>query len=441
MRKNRLEKTEKVEQRVFFRPEVMKSFRPEVMKSFKSAAMKTLRPAVMKTLRPAARISFRPAAMNFFRAAKMLLTAFVAVTFAACLICGCGGEPVRTLTPADLQQPSETASEREKVLLLEHAPSENGYVGYYSRLLKQLLEGKNVGIRMEIFPNASLVGHTERADHMVAENELQMKVSGGPYGMLIRPLCYPSISGLDEAGLSKTLENQELMDFLDAECEKAGMRYLGSLPCQMLEVTSASAASTVDDFAGVRVRIEESSAREEFWDALGARPVYYGLKEASSALEKRLFEANVNNTLLDCVSYGLYWQDGYCILTDHEIYTYPFYVSEKFWEGLTTEQQEALQESVDEVCRRAAEEEVAMRQEAEAALKAAGIEIVVMSGEQRERMLELTHDAVYDKMCAIFGREHVEYMLSFVEGQAIKEKSAARQELTGQETDRQGLAR
>ena len=95
-----------------------------------------------------------------------------------------------------------------------------------------------------------------------------------------------------------------------------------------------------------------------------------------------------------------------------------------------------MQESVDEVCRRAAEEEVAMRQEAEAALKATDIEIVVMSGEQREQMLEITHDAVYDKMCAIFGREHVEYMLSFVEGQAIKEKSAARQELTGQETDR-----
>lgn len=336
---------------------------------------------------------------------------FAALLFAA----GCGSSTDETLRPSDLQASAAPAVPVEKVLLLEHAPGENSYVGGYAKMLKAELEARDVGIRVEIFPGASLVGHTERADRMLKENELQMKISGGPYGILIRPLCYPSVSGLTLEEFSKVLEDAELRAWLDQKCAEAGLRYLGSLPSQELDVSARSPIRTTDELVGVRVRIEESSAREEFWRATGAQPVFFPLQDAPSAREKNLFDANVNNTLLDTAAYGLFWEDGYLIRTAHEYYTYPLYVSELFWEGLSDRQQAALQDAVNTVCAKATDDLGRLKEEALEKMTTAGCKVMTLAPGERERLLSLTHDAVYEKLCHIFGEEQVEFMLSFVD--------------------------
>ena len=347
---------------------------------------------------------------------KTALAAAFSLLAAIMCVCasGCGKEAAEALTPGDLQPAAAASASKDKVILLEYAPAASSYVGKYISIFKEELESRNVGLKVRIFPEASLVGHTERADRMLRENELQMKVSGGPYGILIRPLCYPSISGLTLAGFEEVMKNPQLKEWLDKKCEEEGLRYLGSLPSQMLGMSSRFPVRTVGDIADLRTRIEQSTAREEFWKALGAQVVYCNIGEAKASLEKNLFDANVNNILMDVASYGLFWDGGYYIFTDHEIYTYPLYVSRAFWDGLSPAQQEALEASVDSVCKKAADEAARLNEESLAKIISAGNEVLELSENEREKLLSETRDAVYEKMCATFGREHVDLMLSFI---------------------------
>ena len=309
----------------------------------------------------------------------------------------------------------DTAPDTEPiVILLEHSETEESLVGHYVKELENRLEALDEGFQVTVYADSALSGDFSTSDRMLQGNEIQIKISGGPYGTQLEPLRFPSLSGLNRAELARVMENEELRAYLDEACRELGIVYLGQFPSVSYAVSSKEPIHSVDDFEDLNIRLMYTGSRMGFWNALKAKPVSIALAETLPALQKGQFNASANNSILNIAAFEFYWEDGFVTCTDHEIYTRPVYVNETFWNGLTPGQQTAIAETLDAVCRQAAEEEPFWQAAAVAKLKAEGITILDFPQEEKERMWALTRDAVYEAMCAVYGKEHVDYLLSFV---------------------------
>lgn len=193
---------------------------------------------------------------------------------------------------------------------------------------KSILE-KEKKYRVKIFDNASL-GNEIDILRKIQAGEIQMGViTSGPFDEFVpeaRVVDYPFLfESYKQADL--VLEG-ELGRKLLKSLEKAGFRGLAFAENGFRNLTADKPVHSVEDVAGLRIRVMQSVIHQEIWRTLGATPVPLGWP-ISKELKDKTVEAQ-ENPLSPIWLYKLYALQKYLILTRH-VYSTHIAVANLAW--------------------------------------------------------------------------------------------------------------
>lgn len=330
------------------------------------------------------------------------ILALLLVTAMMLALCACGtgtGSASTASSTAQSSQSDDSAPAQETSQTYEFTfgtvDTEEHPSTMSAHKLGEILEEKAPGkFKINVFPNSTLGGAAELVESVqmgnvdmacpatsfVANYVPSMGVLDLPYMFTSPEEAYAVLDG--EIG-------QQLM----ADVEEVGIK-----PLSYWEVgfrclaNSQRPINTVDDVAGLRLRIISNEVQEELFTALGVDPVPMGLSDALVANQQGTIDG-MDNPLSGLYTTSVYEFDKYIAVTNH-VYTAQIVImSQKAWNSMTPEDQEIFMEAVAEATQFDRDEQA--RQTAEAAdnLAAKGCEI---SYPELTGFVEKM-DTVYDK--------------------------------------------
>jgi TRAP-type transport system periplasmic protein len=145
--------------------------------------------------------------------------------------------------------------------------------------------------------------------------------------------------------------------------------------------------TTVDDIAGLKIRVVQSPIYVDLFNALGANAVAMPFTELYTALETGAVDGQ-ENPAPSILTAKLNEVQEYLTLTRHTYNPQIVLVSRKFWDGLNGDEQKLLQEAAAEA--RAYQRAVSREQDGKAleTLKAEGMEVSELSAEEMAKFRE-----------------------------------------------------
>lgn len=215
----------------------------------------------------------------------------------------------------------------------------------------ELVSEKTAGtIKVQIFPMSQL-GNAMNQIQSVKMGTLEAFIDGlGWYGQLVEEFhLFDTAYVFDSAQtLEKVLSGpigQELIEDL-IKGHGIGMLSMTWLRAPR-HLLSIKPVKTVKDVAGMKLRIPESPSYVVPWKTLGASPTPIAFGETYLALQQKIVEA------MECPLDMIYTQKFYEVakyisLTGHLIEPAGFCVNQKWFQGLTSSQRQALIDSVNE---------------------------------------------------------------------------------------------
>lgn len=156
---------------------------------------------------------------------------------------------------------------------------------------------------------------------------------------------------------------------------------------------SKHAIKSIEDFQGLKIRMQPNPLHLDIFRALGANPAPLSFSELFSALQQGVMDGQ-ENPLNNIYASKLHEVQKYVTLDGHIYDTNIFLVGKTFFEGLTPEQQELFQQGADVIV--AAMRAALLERDAAAleGMKSAGLEITEVSPEFHAKLVEATKPVV-----------------------------------------------
>lgn len=280
----------------------------------------------------------------------------------------------------------------------------------------QALEEKTGGeLTAQIFPAMQLGGAEENVDQ-VRSGILFGTWVGAAYlsrtvpelEAISLPFAYPN----REAAFA--VIDGAVGELLEERLAEKGFVPLGWMELGTRNVTnSVRPIETVEDFAGLKIRLQPNETHLATFRAIGANPVAMGIKEVYSALQQGVLDGQEN-------PYSIILTRRFNEVQEHLSDTAHFFdfipvvASKRAFEGLSEEHRQAVLEAMDEAVAwqraTAAEEDEA----AKAALIDGGMTFTPIPDDTRAKLRELTAPVV-DELKERIGPEVVDAVLEQVE--------------------------
>ncbi|MCI8416600.1 MAG: TRAP transporter substrate-binding protein DctP [Lachnospiraceae bacterium] len=157
--------------------------------------------------------------------------------------------------------------------------------------------------------------------------------------------------------------------------EEAGVKGLGIWESGFRNLTnSRRPINTIDDVAGLRIRVMENEIHQKLWIALGADAVPMAWGETYTALQQGALDGQENPTSV-ILANNVQEVNKNLAMTEHIYSIVVPIMSVELWNSMSQEDQKLFQEAADEM--RIREREIAreMAEEAVGSLKEAGMDI------------------------------------------------------------------
>ncbi|MDD6212635.1 MAG: TRAP transporter substrate-binding protein [Clostridiales bacterium] len=313
----------------------------------------------------------------------------------------------------NLQAESDALQESVRVILLSHAEVESSTTHAMAVRFKERVEKLSGGnIYVDIFPDNSL-GYYDACSTALRKNTLQMRI-GPCESEIFTILAYPDLSGWSLEELSEALQDGPLREAVEEEQLSVGIRYLGCLPLAPAVLISKKKIENLNDLKDLRVRIMGTEMMSAFWRAVDAEPAIYSADEVYSVLQQNLADANAQNGINVIISRKLYESQKYVLNLNHMIYIEPVYISDIFFQSLSSEEQQWVTDALEETLKE--EEELARQREEDNVdfLESQGIEFLDPSEELQNQIHERVEGALRQKAEDMFGKEHFEQLMEQV---------------------------
>ena len=266
---------------------------------------------------------------------------------AACL-CGCGNSgssapETQNTTATDAEATAKTIN-----LKFGHAASESHFLHVGATVFKEKLEELSNGtMTVDIYPNGTL-GTLREMVEGVQNGDIDMCVA---ISTVVESFC-PEVAGFDLPFLVDDLDhadrimNSELTEYLDEKLEENGLINLGWWEVGFRSMIFKQEASSIDDLAGLQIRIMSSETFEKMMKALGLNPVVIDNSELYTALQQGAVDG-AENGYSEFVDYSMYEVTNYLYQTRHVYSPMCCMISPAVWESLTEEQQAWVQQAAD----------------------------------------------------------------------------------------------
>ena len=284
------------------------------------------------------------------------------------------------------------AASAETVIKVGHGAAEAFHMHRALLKFEELVEtGSGGEIDVQIFPSSQ----------MGPDREMIEGVQTGVLEMAIPPSSFfagwdPSFAVIElpymyaSKDIAFDVLDSAAGDEMLARIENQNLVGLGWLELGVRNVTNnVRPVATPDDLEGVKLRTMKIPAHVATFETLGANPTPMNFGEVYSALQQGVIDGQ-ENPLAIITSQRFYEVQKYLSITGHVFAVYIPVISKPFFDGLSTEHQQLVRESMAAARAYQAEivaaEDTAQLEE----IRAAGVEVLELTAEQRQAFADKT---------------------------------------------------
>jgi len=249
-------------------------------------------------------------------------------------------------TGAQAQQPASQSI----VVKFSHVVTDETPKGKGAIRFKELAEAKTQGrVKVEVYPNSQLYKDREELEalQLGAVQVLAPSVSKfGPLGVRKFEVFDLPYMFADESSLEHVVEGpvgKGLFKLL----EPKGIVGLAYWFNGFKEFTANKPLRKLDDFKGMKIRIQSSKILEGEIKAFGAIPQVMAFSEVYTALQQGVVDGE-ENTPSNKYTQKMHEVQKHMTLSDHGVVMYAVIVNKKFWDGLPADIRKSLGEAMAE---------------------------------------------------------------------------------------------
>ncbi|MGI5951406.1 MAG: DctP family TRAP transporter solute-binding subunit [Brooklawnia sp.] len=323
--------------------------------------------------------------MSFKKLGISLISALALVSLAAC-----GGS-----SDADPAAPDETGAGVESLSLsLGHSYGIDSLQNRAAeRYAEQVEEASGGAVQIQVYPSSQL-GSWEEMQEGLEIGTVDILIES--VGTLERYTPRASIEGVpflyeDTDHLFEVWDSELGQEILDVLEDETGFKLIGGMYFGQRILNTSRPIESLDDLAGLKLRVPPQQTYIDTWAALGASPTPMSLNEVFSAIEQGVVEGQENP--VDVARFDSFYEVApYITNTSHLMGNFHFQMWGASFDGYSSETQELLLAQAEEVS--AWYREAALEEEDEniAFLEENGVTFFdVDRSEWRERVL-----SVYD---------------------------------------------
>ncbi|XEC93330.1 DctP family TRAP transporter solute-binding subunit [Paenibacillus tarimensis] len=217
---------------------------------------------------------------------------------------------------------------------------------YFAERVREL---SGDSIEIQVFPNAIL--HTEKTEIAALQHgEIQMIAPSFSNLNVIDPVWYVMdmpFAFRDQKDVDSALQGY-VGRTLSESLHRHGMEAVAFWANGFKQMISSKGPLRVpDDFQNQTFRIQPSQLLESQFQALGAGTVRIPFNEVYGNLARGTADG-LENTISNIVSKGLYRVQKYMTISNHGYLGYAVIVNGQFWDGLSEEHQQQLQQAFED---------------------------------------------------------------------------------------------
>ena len=319
-----------------------------------------------------------------------------------------------------------TAQAAEPIVIkFSHVVAPDTPKGRAAEYFKKLAEERTKGrVKVEVYPNSQLYKDREETEalqlgavQMLAPSLAKFGPLGvRPFELFDLPYIFPN-----KETLYRVMDGdigKKLFNLLEGK----GITGLAFWDNGFKQMSANKPLHTIDDFKGLKMRIQSSKVLEAEMKALGANPQVLPFSEVYSALQQGVVDGT-ENPMSNMYTQKMHEVQKHLTLSDHGYLGYAVIVNKGFWEGLPADIRATLDKAMADTTvfeRKIAQEE---NDEALANVKKAGTtQIYVLPYKDRvvwQQALLPVHKEFEDKI----GRDMIQGVYN-VAAQVEKEKAA-----------------
>lgn len=213
---------------------------------------------------------------------------------------------------------------------------------------ERLVEEKSDGaIDVQVFYAEELGSEREMAE-MTRAGGLEMVLSGLPgTGSFVPQLevmeAFYTYADVEE--LAAVFE--AIADDLNGFMEPQGFHLVGTMYQGPRNLLSKTPVRSLEDMAGLKLRIPQTPLFVSLAQTWGATPTAISLGEVYTSLESGVIDA-IDGTSETIVSSKFFEQAKYLTLTQHNFYPQPMVANKAWWDGLSDEHRQIIEEAAAE---------------------------------------------------------------------------------------------
>lgn len=211
----------------------------------------------------------------------------------------------------------------------------------FCELVSERTDGR---VTINYFPS-SAIGSERDCLTQIAGDELEFELAGvttidmfaPEFGFLQAPYL---LTGMDHL---MNMMDGEIGDKFRAKLLESNVNMLAVARVGVRQLTSNREIKSIDDLAGLKLRLPEIATWNKVWSHLGAAPVAIATAERYNALQTGVAEAS-EGTWDQVIDYNLYEVQKYAIETNHVCEFGAIYASEKLLETLPDDLRKTIEE-------------------------------------------------------------------------------------------------
>lgn len=260
------------------------------------------------------------------------------------------------------------------VIKFSHVVAPDTPKGRAADFFKKLAEERGKGqVKVEVYPNSQLYKDREEMEALQIGAVQMLAPSLAKFGPLgVRsfelfdlPYIFPN-----KESLYRVMDGdigKQLFNLLDAK----GITGLAYWDNGFKQMSANKPLRSLNDFKGLKMRIQSSKVLEAQMKALGANPQVMAFSEVYSALQQGVVDGT-ENPMSNLYTQKMHEVQKHLTLSDHGYLGYAVIVNKKFWDGLPADLRNMLNKAMEEATvfeRKIAQEE---NDQALAKVRAAG---------------------------------------------------------------------
>ncbi len=251
---------------------------------------------------------------------------------------------------------------------------------------------------IQVYPQSTLGGDRELMESCQDGDIPFIVQSPAPQVSFMPELCvFDAPCVFDDIEQARAVIDQpKFQEIVQGIYKNAGYQLLGMGDQCFRVMTSSKDFTGFDSFKGQKIRTMENPYHIQFWKAVGANPTPMTFSEVYIGLQQKTIDAQENAYEL-IVSAKLYEQQKYVVQTNAVPDYITLITSDKFFEGLSKEQQEIIKEAAKNAQAAARESADERRDKRQEELEEAGMNVIAPDEETWKKMREASAP-VYDSI-------------------------------------------